>query len=143
MSNAAAFIFNESQAGTYAANPAYAKHAVLVWEAADYVLEWGEQRFDGPHMRILEEQPYGAALKEFFDTHVPVPERIDHYVKAGEVRAVRVTEESLLQTVVDGRVEAVATVPAGAYVVRNPGGEMYYNSREEFERRYVPVDSSE
>jgi hypothetical protein len=29
-----------------------------------------------------------------------------------------------------------ATVPAGAWIIQNPGGELYYNSNEEFEKRY-------
>ncbi len=141
MSTEAVFTFDESRARTYRANSEYAKHAVLIWEGADYSLAWGEQHFDGPHMRVLESQPYGAALEEFFATHTPLADKVDHYVKAVEVEAVQIEEETALQTVVDGKVEAEATVPAGAYVIRNPGGEMYYNSREEFERRYVPVDS--
>ncbi len=141
MSSAVVFTFDESQAKTYTANPAYAKHAVLVWEGADYVLTWGEQHFDGPHMRILGDEPYGAALKEFFATQAAVPDKVDHYVKTVEIEAVQVIEEAVLQTIVDGRVEAEAAVPAGAYVIRNPGGEIYYNSREEFERRYVLTES--
>ena len=29
-----------------------------------------------------------------------------------------------------------STVPAGAWIVQNPDGELYYNSDEEFEKRY-------
>ena len=135
------FTFDEGQARAFVPNPAFAKRAILVWEGADYHLECGDQHFDGPHMRILGEEPYGTALQEFFSTHLPVPERVDHYVKNVVIQAVQVTEEVLLETVVGGRLEGTSKVPPGAYILRNPGGELYYNSREEFERRYVPVDS--
>ncbi len=47
------------------------------------------------------------------------------------------TEEVTVQTVVDGDLEAESVAPADAYVIRNPGGELYCTSAKEFERRYV------
>lgn len=113
------------------------KRAVLCWEPATYELSWGTQRLDEPHMRIdSDEGPYGSELRAFFDTHKPVPDKRDHYIKDAPVRARQVSEDTDIVTIVGGREEMTATVKAGGWIVQNPGGEQYYNTAEEFQRRY-------
>jgi hypothetical protein len=82
--------------------------------------------------------PYGSELKAFFDTHRPVPERENHYVKVARVLALCVEEPVELVTWVDGRVEARAVVEPGGYILQNPSGEQYYNTAAEFAERYEP-----
>ena len=48
----------------------------------------------------------------------------------------RVVSGAEVVTFVDGVEEMRAAVPPGAYIVQNPGGELYAMSPEEFERRY-------
>ena len=92
-------------------------------------------------MVILDgDKEYGVDLAVFFSTHRPVPARVDHYVKAVKIRATRLHEETLLETVVDGRVEVRATAPKGSWVIQNPSGEFYYNTPEEFQARYRSVE---
>jgi len=116
------------------------KRAVLCWEPATYTLSWGTEQFDGPHMRIDNgDQPYGSELRAFFNTHKPLPDKPDHYVKDAIIRALQVSEDTDIVTVVDGREEMSATVKAGGWIVQNPGGEQYYNTPEEFQKRYQPL----
>lgn len=117
------------------------KHAVIRWEPRRYELSWGTQEFAGPHMAVIDdpEEEYGVELEVFFTTHRALPDREDHYVKQARVRARRATEETRIVTRVKGRKEMEATVPAGAWIIQNPDGEIYYNSAEEFEKRYEPA----
>lgn len=117
------------------------KHAVLVWEPATYELTWGIESFDEPHMRIDagDGKHYGAELRAFFDTHRPLPEQRDHYVKDAVVRALQVSEDMDIVTEVNGKPEMVGTVKAGGWIIQNPAGEQYYNTPEEFQRRYEPA----
>jgi hypothetical protein len=80
--------------------------------------------------------PYGVEIDVFFSTHEPVPGRPDHYVKVARVRAWIASESFVLTTSINGTVEMIADVPAGAYVVENPSGERYAMTAEEFDRRY-------
>jgi hypothetical protein len=113
------------------------KHAVLRWEPRRYELSWGTQEFDGPHMVVIEpDHEYGVDLEVFFTTHRPIPDRKDYYQKHVRVRAVQAKEDTRIVTEVDGRVEMEAVVPAGAWIIQNPAGEIYYNSAEDFEARY-------
>jgi hypothetical protein len=141
MSNPRAPKLDESNSRLYRPRHAEPKHAFLRWRPASYELEWGKQEFDGPHM-VIEDKgiEYGSELNAFFSTHAPIPEREDHYRKVACVRAARVDRDTDLVTVVDGREEATATVKAGGFIVQNPGGEQYYNTPEEFERRYEPAE---
>jgi len=82
------------------------------------------------------DQPYGAELRAFFETHRALPDKPDHYIKDAPVRALQVSEDTDIVTVIDGREEMKATVKAGAWIVQNPGGEQYYNTDDEFQRRY-------
>ena len=117
------------------------KHAVLRWEPRSYALSWGTQEFDGPHMVVMgPDEEYGVDLETFFATHRPIADRKDHYVKQANVRARQASEETLIVTEVNGRKEMEATVPAGAWIIQNPAGEIYYNSPEEFEQRYERVE---
>jgi hypothetical protein len=137
MSNPIAPKLNESNSQLYRPRETHVKHALLRWQPAQYKLEWGEQAFDGPHMVIDPDgAAYGVELKAFFETYRPVPEREHHYVKVALVRAMRVTRDTDIETIVDGQVEARSTIKAGGYIIQNPGGEQYYNTPEEFERRY-------
>jgi hypothetical protein len=52
---------------------------------------------------------------------------------------VQVTAETRLETHTRERLEARATVAPGGWLVQNPDGEIYYNSAEEFTRRYEPI----
>ena len=116
------------------------KHALLRWEARTYELAWGNQHFEGPHMVILDDdQEYGSDLAAFFATHQAIPERRDHYLKVATVRARRVAEPTELVTVVRGQEEARSVVQAGGWIIQNPDGELYYNTAEEFARRYEPL----
>lgn len=132
---------DESNSQLYRPRSTVERRAVLRWQPADYKLIWGEQSFDGPHMAVtdLDGSEYGVELKAFFTTYVPVPDHEHHYVKVATVRALRVSEDTEIETVIDGRVEARSTVKAGGYIVQNPNGEQYYNTPEEFERRYEPA----
>ena len=113
------------------------KQAHLNWEAAEYKLSWGCQTFVGPHMRVCNPAgDYGVELEIFFSTHRAVLERPHHYVKVVTVRAWCVTEAVVVETRVGGRLEMTASVPIGAYIVENPGGELYAMPAEEFFRLY-------
>ena len=79
---------------------------------------------------------YGVHFEVFFATHEPVRDRPNHYIKVARVRAWATTAPIVLTTEINGQVEMVAEVPAGAYIVENPAGERYAMSAEEFERRY-------
>ena len=132
-----------SNSKRYRAVPGAAKRAVLCWEPATYELSWGTQRFDEPHMRIdADGSAYGSELRAFFDTHKALPEQRDHYVKDAVVRALQVSEDTDIVTVVNGRQEMTATIEAGGWIVQNPGGEQYYNTAEEFQRRYAPLSDA-
>jgi hypothetical protein len=118
---------------------AMAKKAVIVWPGTKYALEWGEQSFSGPHVRVGDgPDAYGVDMGVFFATHRAVPDRPDHYVKTTPVRAVRVEDPTQIETRVRERLEAQATIEPGGWLIQNPGGELYYNSAEEFARRYEP-----
>ncbi|MEO0422970.1 MAG: hypothetical protein AAF184_11575 [Pseudomonadota bacterium] len=113
------------------------KEAQLRWEPRRYELSWGVQEFDGPHMVITSESPeYGVDLQVFFTTHKPLPDTPHHYIKVTPVRAMQVREPTHITTEIDGRLEMEAEVPAGAWIVQNKDGELYYNSAEEFAKRY-------
>lgn len=127
---------DESNSALFQPRATKKKHAVLVWDAANYTLDWGSQTFDGPHMFIDGE--YGVALKEFFNSHKPSTVR-NSWTKISDVRAYKATEETEIVTVIDGGVEAKSTVPVGGWILQNPGGEVYYNTPTEFEKRYQPV----
>lgn len=135
MNNPTAPELNENNATRFIANPNNNKHAVLVWAAADYKLEWGDMNMDGPHMLINNE--YGCALKEFFTTHKPVNGREHFYYKDAQVLALQVNEDTDIVTMVDGKEEARSTIQAGGWIIRNPGGEQYYNTDETFRKLYV------
>jgi len=136
MNRARAPKLDESNSALYRPVPT-SKRAVLCWEPATYELSWGTQRFDQPHMRVDDgDQPYGVELRTFFATHKAVPDKPDHYIKDAPVRALQVREDTDIVTVIDGREEMKATVKAGAWIVQNPAGEQYYNTDDEFQRRY-------
>lgn len=131
---------DERNSKRYRPRPEAPKRAVLCWEPASYELASGTQRFEGPHMRIdAVDGPCGAELRTFFDTYRALPDRPDHYVQDAIVRALRVREELDIVTIVNGREEARATVKPGGFIVQNPGGAQYYNTPDEFQRRYEPV----
>ncbi len=113
------------------------KHCRICQEPASYAIGEARACFDGPHVVVMDPGgEYGVALEVFFATHEPIPDRPDHYVKVAFVRAWVATDSFVLTTEVAGRIEMVAQVPAGAYVVENPDGERYHMSAEEFWRRY-------
>ncbi len=109
------------------------KKAVLNWMGAIYILNWGKQLFEGPHMVI--DNKYGCALEEFFTTHKPLAEK-NTWRKCAHVRARQVEVDTDLVTMVRGREESRSTVRAGGWIVQNPGGEQYYNTPEDFIERY-------
>jgi hypothetical protein len=130
-----------SNSKQYRTVPGLPKHAVLCWQPATYTLSWGTQQFDGPHMVVdADDHRYGVDLRAFFTTHKPVADQPDHYVKDAVVRALQVSEDTDLITEVDGRHEMRSTVKAGGWIVQNPGGEQYYNTPEDFQHRYQPLD---
>ncbi len=129
-----------SNSGVFRSRGGTPKRAVLNWPAAEYVLAWGTQRFDRPHVRVLDPQgDYGVELEVFFRTHRALPELADCYVKTVEVRAALVAAPFTLVTLVKGAVEMVADVPAGAVVVQNPDGEVYAMGADQFAQRYEAV----
>jgi hypothetical protein len=77
-----------------------------------------------------------SSTRAFFETHKAVRDKPDHYVKDAPVRALQVSQDTDIVTMIDGRQEMTATVKAGGWIVQNPGGEQYYNTAEEFQRRY-------
>jgi uncharacterized protein len=120
------------------------KKAAIVWKGATYALSWGEQSFEGPHVRVGEgNDAYGADISIFFATHEPVVAKPDHYVKTAAVRAVRVRDSMQIETRVRQRLEAQATIQPGGWLIQNPDGELYYNSAEEFALRYEPLPVDE
>jgi len=115
------------------------KTAVLTWDAARYELSWGVQTFDGAHMVIGSgDDAYGCELEAFFTTHAPLAEE-NTWKKVAKIRARRVEVDTDLVTVVKGVDESTSTVLAGGWIVQNPGGEQYYNTPEEFVKRYEEV----
>lgn len=127
-----------SEWNTYRSRPGRPKHARIWWEPAEYRLSRGVQQFNGPHVRVTDANgDYGVDLNVFFETHRPVPDLEDHYIKDARVRAYRTIESSTLITRVNGTVEMVSAVQAGDFVVQNPDGEEYPMSAEEFASRYV------
>jgi hypothetical protein len=129
----------EDRVRRYRSKPGLAKHCRICQEPAEYNPSWGVQRFPGRHVVVIDPGgPYGVEFDVFFATHEAVPGRPDHYVKIARVRAWVTDESFVLSTEINGRVEMIADVPPGAYVVENPSGERYAMSAEEFERRYEP-----
>jgi hypothetical protein len=128
---------DETNSRRYRPRAQHRKHALIRWEATQYVLEWGTQVFSGPHVVVRDPKgEYGVELAVFFATHRPVAETPDHYVKVVAVRAVVVRAEVALTTRVQGKREMTAHVPAGAFLVQNESGERYAMSRDEFDERY-------
>jgi len=131
-------LLNDSNSRTYRSRRGFIKEAHVKWRPGEYMLSWGKQNFFGPHMIVLDPAgEYGVELRSFFTTHQPMPDKPDHYVKTATVRAFRLEEPLELVTIVRGKEEIVASVPAGAYVVQNPDGEQYAMTDEEFHRRYI------
>lgn len=125
----------------YRARSGQPKQALLCWSPCRYDLTWGTQVFDGPHMRVIDAGgPYGVDLAAFFTTHVALPSLPDHYFKQARVRGACVRAPFTLLTRLNGHTEMVAEVPAGAFVVQNPAGELYAMSEAEFHARYEADD---
>ena len=130
---------NGSNSRVYRSKPGRPKKCHIRWEAAEYILAWGTQKFPGPHVVVIDpDGHYGVELEVFFATHRAIAEQLDHYLKIVKVRAVRAAELVQLRTQIKGKTEMVALVPAGAYIVQNPSGELYSMSADEFEKRYEP-----
>jgi hypothetical protein len=126
-----------SNSHVYRSKPGRPKRCHIRWEAAEYALSWGTQRFAGPHVVVIDPGGhYGVELEVFFSTHRAVPEQRDHYLKIVRVRAMRTSKPVRLRTQIKGETEMLALVPAGAYIVQNPSGECYSITPEEFEQRY-------
>lgn len=137
----------------YVPRPDHVKLCFYNPNPARYTLSWGVQEFDGPHVTIVTTTPnategaqampsmevYGCEVETFRDTHVRAPEKEHGWYKAAPVRARKAQEETEIVTVVDGKVEGRSKVPAGYWIIENPGGEQYYNSPEEFARNYMPM----
>lgn len=118
------------------------KHVTRNESPAGYKLSWGDQSFDGPHMVVQCDIPYGIALNEFESTHVRVGE--DLYIKSAKIRALQLTEETEVVTLVDGKEESRSLAPMGVWVVRNPGGEIYVVPDGEFQGKYeLDADGAE
>jgi hypothetical protein len=127
----------EENSRVYRSRSGVFKRGTIHWPAAEYVLAWGTQIFAGPHMRIWDAAGnYGVDLEIFFRDHRAVKELPDHYFKVVTVRAVQIAEEVVLLTNIAGRLEMAAAVPAGAYIVQNPTGELYAMPAEDFGCRY-------
>jgi hypothetical protein len=130
-----------SNSRRYRSRPGVSKFAIPVWHGAQYRLAWGVETFAGPHMKVRSGDCwYGVELATFFRTHKGVPIHGHVYVKSVEVDASRTTVPFTLTTLVREQMEMVAQVPVGAFIVRNPDGEEYAMSAEDFLLRYVPVD---
>ena len=130
-----------SNSRVYRSKPGRPKNCHIRWEAAEYVLSWGTQKFLGPHVVVIDpDAHYGVELEVFFSTHQAIAEVRDHYLKIAKVRALRIAEPVQLRTEIKGKTEILALVPAGAYIVQNPSGELYSMTADEFERRYEPDD---
>ena len=132
---------DESNSRVYRSKSGLLKQCHIRWEAAEYLLSWGLQKFHGPHVVVIDANgDYGVELEVFFATHKAITELRDHYVKVANVRACRTAEAVHLVTQIKGNTEMVALVPPGAYIVQNPSGEVYSMSAEEFDARYEAVD---
>ncbi len=110
------------------------KHVIKSEGPADYVLSWGNQSFDKAHMVVQCDKPYGIAIAEFDATHVRVGE--DLYMKVARVHALQLDAETEVVTLVGGKEESRSLSPAGTWVVRNPGGEVYPVPDGEFQSKY-------
>jgi hypothetical protein len=118
------------------------KQATIVWKGAKYALSGGDQSFSGPHVRVGQGgDAYGVDMTVFFATHEAVAGKPDHYIKTAPVRAVRVQDPTQIETRVRQKLEMKATIQPGGWLIQNPDGELYYNTPEEFERRYEPMES--
>jgi len=135
------------------------KVAFLNDEAASYIKpSWssnefpGLQTFKGPHMVVLMERAgaepisglkpmdvYGCDITEWLETHVRVK---GGWRKSVIVEAFQLDKETNVTTMLGTSdvPEAVTTAPAGHWVVRNPRGEIYVNTPEQFSQQYVPVE---
>jgi hypothetical protein len=130
-------ILNASNSSLYRPRP-LVKHAVIQWAGSEYPLSGGIQRFDGPHVVVMDVGGhYGVNLSRFFETHQPMADVPDHYIKIEKVRAWCADKQYELITVVDGKVEIIASVEIGAFVVQNPGGEQYVVGATRFAERYI------
>jgi hypothetical protein len=117
----------------------FEKRASIRWEPAEYRLEWGQQVFKGPHVVIDDPGGrYGVNMRIFFDTHEACPDKEGCYVKTASVRAAQVTKTTPLVTRLQSRIEGIARLEAGGWIVQNPEGELYYNTADEFAKRYEP-----
>lgn len=144
---------HDQRSDLYVPCPDHVKLCFYNPNPARYVLAWGVQEFDGPHITIVTSsakaaesrhgmpcmEVYGCEVATFRETHLRVPGVEHGWYKAVPVRARKATEETEIVTVVDGRVESRSKVPAGYWIIENPGGEQYYNSPEEFARNYRPA----
>jgi hypothetical protein len=128
---------DETNSRVYRPRSEHIKHAVVRLEPSHYRLASGEQVFEGPHVVVTDPAGnYGVALERFFATHREIVGRPDHYIKVVQVRAAVAATPLQLATRVGGRVEMVALVASGSYVIQEMGGERYAMDREAFELRY-------
>lgn len=127
--------YNPSTYRTKSGKDAPRKHVTRREEPMKYKLSWGDQSFDGPHMVVHGDQPYGIAIDEFDKTHNSVAGQ-DLYIKSAKVRAVQLTETAEVVSIVKGREESRSEGPAGSWAVENPGGEVYVVPDEEFRSKY-------
>ncbi len=130
-------MLDESNSQVYLSRGA-PKHARLHWQPRVYTLTWGEQTFDGPHMVIGHgAEQYGCDLQVFFTTYQPVNEEPHHYRKVAKVRAMQVTTDTDITSIVRGKTEMTATIKPGGWLLQNATGEVYYNTAEAFAEQYV------
>jgi hypothetical protein len=132
---------DESNSQRYRPRESTTKVAYVKVEACEYRLAWGTQSFSGPHVIVQDpEGNYGVDLSTFFETHEAISGSPNLYRKVAKVRAVQLTRSVRLPTRIQGAEEMLADVPAGAFIVQNPGGEQYAVGDDTFHRNYEPDD---
>lgn len=145
---------NTRNAKTYKPRSGAIKIAVLCDEPATFEKpSWGaggKQSFPGAFMLVMiprnkgvpdgyGNKPYdvyGADVARFMAEHDPVPGVENGYVKKVRVLAVLLTGDTEVLTMVDGKLEASTTAPAGHYLVQQPKGEQQAIAPDQFAQLY-------
>ncbi|NND64965.1 MAG: hypothetical protein HKM24_03275 [Gammaproteobacteria bacterium] len=104
---------------------------------------FGEQVFRGPYFINISDNDnvYGIAAAEFYATHESIGPRRGGYTlrarKSANVEAYQLDEAGEIETTtVNGNKELVNVGAVGMWFVRQPGGDSYVMSDDQFQARY-------
>ena len=126
-----------SQAQTFKVIPAPSAYRTgfLILAPAVYVLSWGTQVLDGPHMQLktpTDTSPYGCALQEFIDTYQDVEGLPGTYIKRVTVKILRATAPLTVDTK-----EGPIFCPEGHYICEDGKGNQWPITPEVFKATYT------